>query len=229
MEAVLKRLVVTLPSARKVDCLDCIYVFLDPLPFGLRQMMNASKIVHFIALLAAITSYVDSFTVNRVSCTRSSCLHTIAFPFKGGEKKKKRSTKPNVLHIESVEDYKQEVIDSSQITVVRFYSRYCKSCQASEPLFYKLARDFQENGVKFVEVPLTPQTNVLHEALGVPSLPWTHIYHPDAGLVEERKVSKKFIDEVRTCLRCYVYGECDLEDAPADCMEVYGECAVDDD
>jgi len=79
-----------------------------------------------------------------------------------------------------------------------------------------------------VEVPLTPSTKVLHEALGVPSLPWTHIYHPEAGLVEERKVSKKFIEEVRIALRCYIYGECDLEDAPADCKVVYGECAIDD-
>lgn len=70
---------------------------------------------------------------------------------------------------------------------------------------------------------------MLHEALGVPSLPWTHIYHPEAGLVEERKVSKKFIEEVRSALRCYVYGECDVEeDAPADCRVVYGECAIDD-
>ncbi len=61
----------------------------------------------------------------------------------------------------------------------------------------------------------------------MPSLPWTHIYHPDAGLVEERRVSKKFIEEVRGALRCYVYGECSLEDAPADCREVYGECAID--
>jgi len=85
------------------------------------------------------------------------------------------------------------------------------------------------HNVNFVEVPLTPSTKVLHDALGVPSLPWTHIYHPYAGLVEERKVSKKFIEDVRKCLRCYVYGECDLEDAPHDCMEVYGECAIDDD
>jgi hypothetical protein len=51
----------------------------------------------------------------------------------------------------------------------------------------------------------------------------------NAGLVEERKVSKKFIEEVRTALRCYVFGECSLEDAPEGCMEVYGECAIDED
>jgi hypothetical protein len=41
-----------------------------------------------------------------------------------------------------------------------------------------LAKDYQQYNVNFVEVPLTPQTKVLHDALGVPSLPWTHIYHP---------------------------------------------------
>lgn len=82
--------------------------------------------------------------------------------------------------------------------------------------------------MKFVEVPLTPTTKVLHEALDVPSLPWTHIYHPDAGLVEERAVSKKHINDVRKCLRCYVYGECDLDDAVYDCTNIYGECAIDD-
>lgn len=209
-------------------------ISLEPLilqVFSKAQIMNVTNILRFIALVVVIPSYVNSFAVRAGHC-RYSPLKAIASPFKGGKRgnKKRHDVKPNVLRIESVEDYKQDVIDEDgKITVVRFYSRYCKSCQASEPFFYKLARDFQEYGVKFVEVPLTPQTNVLHDALEVPSLPWTHIYHPDAGLVEERKVSKKFIDEVRNCLRCYVYGECDLNDAPASCMNVYNECAVDDD
>ena len=79
-----------------------------------------------------------------------------------------------------------------------------------------------------MEVPLKKHTSILHlhEALEVPSVPWTHIYHPDAGLVEERAVSKTYINEVRKCLRCYVYGECELDDAPVDCKNVYGECAI---
>ena len=179
-------------------------------------------------LLAVVPGFVDSFAIRRISSYRCSALKAIAFPFKGEEKdKQKKNQRAGVLHIESIEEYKEEVINSSYMTVVRFNSRYCKSCQASEPLFYKLAADFDQHGVKFAEVPLTPHTKVLHDALEVPSLPWTHIYHPDAGLVEERKVSKKFIGEVRTCLRCYVYGECNLEDAPANCMNIYGECSVD--
>eukprot|EP01083_Nonionella_stella_P236095 829505_1 len=165
----------------------------------------------------------------------ASASIVIANPFKNEEKDGQRKQKHNILHVESVTEYKEKVVDEKEsITVVRFYSKYCRSCRASEPLFYKLAADFQQQQqqqhrvkVKFVEVPLNKDTRILHEALGVPSLPWTHIYHPDAGLVEERKVSKKYIDEVGNCLRCYVYGECDLDDAPADCMNIYGECAID--
>jgi thiol-disulfide isomerase/thioredoxin len=198
--------------------------------------MFASSILR-IAALAAAVSIVESFatngsiTVTKHGVTPLTSLQAIANPFKSEEKDKgkKKTGRANVLHVESIKEFKEEVADEREkITVVRFYSRACKSCQASEPLFYKLASDFEKYGVKFVEVPQTPNTKVLHDALEVPSLPWTHIYHPDAGLVEERKVSKKFIDEVRNCLRCYVYGECDLADAPAGCMDVYGECAVDD-
>ena len=169
----------------------------------------------------------------------SSYLPAIANPLRRRSNSKKKT---NIIHVESVEEYKEKVVNENEcISVVRFYSQYCKSCRASEPLFYKLASDFSnvsaedshlhDDGIKvhFVEVPLNKHTSILHEALEVPSLPWSHIYHPDAGLVEERAVSKKYINEVRKCLRCYVYGECDLEDAPADCKEVYGECAIDGD
>eukprot|EP00577_Skeletonema_sp_RCC1716_P033607 CAMPEP_0113412226 /NCGR_PEP_ID=MMETSP0013_2-20120614/22717_1 /TAXON_ID=2843 ORGANISM="Skeletonema costatum, Strain 1716" /NCGR_SAMPLE_ID=MMETSP0013_2 /ASSEMBLY_ACC=CAM_ASM_000158 /LENGTH=238 /DNA_ID=CAMNT_0000298695 /DNA_START=188 /DNA_END=904 /DNA_ORIENTATION=- /assembly_acc=CAM_ASM_000158 len=180
------------------------------------------------------------------SWSSSSCLHAISNPLRRRQRsssstdttntddttKNKRQAKHSNLiqHITTITDYKDHVVDETHnITVVRFYSHFCRSCRASEPHFFQLARDFQNHNVNFVEVPLTPSTKVLHEALGVPSLPWTHIYHPEAGLVEERKVSKKFIKEVRSALRCYVYGECDVEeDAPADCRVVYGECAIDD-
>lgn len=120
-----------------------------------------------------------------------------------------------VRRIDSIAEYKEKVVDEAEsIMVVRFFSPFCRSCKASEAQFYRLAADYHEEGVKFAEVPLSKDNVVLHEALGVPSLPWTHIYHPEAGLVEERKVSKKHVEEVRKCLRCYVYGECDLEDEP---------------
>ncbi|KAL9188116.1 hypothetical protein ACHAXT_006494 [Thalassiosira profunda] len=213
-----------------------------------------ARCAFFFFAAAAASSCARAFTVHTLSSRRAnngaaaptfvagdiaqlppaSPLRMIATLPPEDKKKRKKRGKDLVAHVESIEDYKKQVVEENAcITVVRFYSRYCKSCQASEPLFYKLAADFSDHGeatipVKFVEVPLNPKTKVLHEALEVPSLPWTHIYHPDAGLVEERKVSKKHIDDVRSCLRCYVYGECDLSDAPANCINVYGECDIDD-
>mmetsp|Transcript_3646 Transcript_3646/g.6081 ORF Transcript_3646/g.6081 Transcript_3646/m.6081 type:complete len:232 (-) Transcript_3646:1041-1736(-) len=211
--------------------------------------------ISILLTLASIISLTESFStislnqrfhnfnIHSPSSTSSCHLHAITNPLRrqssststskeDDDTKNKRQAKHfNLIqHITSITDYKNLVVNEQHnITVVRFYSHYCRSCRASEPHFFKLAQDFQHHNVNFVEVPLTPTTKVLHEALDVPSLPWTHIYHPEAGLVEERKVSKKFIGEVRSALRCYVYGECSLEDAPeGSCFEVYGECAIDD-
>jgi hypothetical protein len=46
--------------------------------------------------------------------------------------------------------------------------------------------------------------------LGVPSVPFGHIYHPDVGLVEEKKINKKVFGEFRDSLDSYVNGSCDI-------------------
>lgn len=202
-----------------------------------------------ISLLAFAPFGATAFTLQEVASTNNApkVLSAISTPSTQGydeihnkiSKRKIPSTKPKhgkdvVQRVESIQEYKDTVVnnESNQITVVRFFASYCKSCQASAPLFYKLAYDYATHSsplarnVKFVEVPLTKQTKLLHEALGIPSLPYSHIYHCDAGLCEERAVSKKHIAEVEDILRCYVFGECQLPDDPGDCMKVYGECDI---
>ena len=49
--------------------------------------------------------------------------------------------------------------------------------------------------VVFVDVPVTQHNAVIHQGLGVPSLPFGHIYHPQAGLVEELKLTRKDIQD----------------------------------
>jgi hypothetical protein len=66
--------------------------------------------------------------------------------------------------------------------------------------------------VKFVDVPVTNDNANLHQGLGVPSLPFGHIYHPSAGLVEELKLTRKFFPEYETSLHSYYVGSCDLPD-----------------
>ncbi|KAL7532834.1 hypothetical protein ACHAWF_004265 [Thalassiosira exigua] len=207
----------------------------------LRIIIAATIIASFAESFASVEGHavlLPPSPASTAATTKTSLGAIFANPLAGekdGEKlkkkrKKKGSKSSNIPHVESIPEYKELVVDEKeQITVVRFYAEYCMSCRRSQPLFYKLASDFKDHPVQFVEVPLNKDTKVLHDALEVPSLPWTHIYHPDAGLVEERKVSRQYIDEVRKCLRCYVYGECDLENDAYDCMNVYGECAIEDD
>lgn len=131
---------------------------------------------------------------------------------------------PAIVTVDTLEDYKRIVVDErSSIVVVRFHAPWCKSCKAAYPLFQKMASEYQNHShsssllstppnVKFVEVPLTKETAYLHEGLGVPSVPFGHIYHPDAGLVEERKLNRKVFGEFRVALEGYVRGSCDLMD-----------------
>lgn len=65
--------------------------------------------------------------------------------------------------------------------------------------------------VKFVDVPVTPDNANLHQGLGVPSLPYIHIYHPTGKLVEELKISRKHFAFFVKTLKTYVEEKCDIE------------------
>lgn len=135
---------------------------------------------------------------------------------------------PNVISIDNIIDYKTVVVDEEEsIVVVRFFASWCKSCRASEPFFRNIVSryvgslpqrrnenfgvgDAHRRPVKFVQVQLTRKTAYLQEGLGVPSVPFVHVYHPEAGLVEERKFSKKYMAEFAEVLESYVVGSCDL-------------------
>ena len=62
-----------------------------------------------------------------------------------------------------------------------------------------------------MEVPLTRSNAFLHEGLGVPALPYAHIYHPEAGLVEERSLNKKLFGDFKEVLQTYMDGECPID------------------
>lgn len=77
---------------------------------------------------------------------------------------------------------------------------------AVAPHFYKLAK--MNPNVVFVDVPVTETNASLHQGLGVPSLPYGHIYHPQSGLVEEMKLTRKDIPDFREKLQSYTEGRC---------------------
>ena len=122
-------------------------------------------------------------------------------------------TYPPIQLVDTLQDYKKEVVDEpSSIVVVRFFAPWCKSCKASMPLFKKMVLEHSNSNVKFVQVPLTKDTAYIHEGLGVPSIPYGHIYYPNVGLVEEKKINKKVFKDFRDSLDSYVVGSCDLSE-----------------
>lgn len=131
------------------------------------------------------------------------------------KKEKKRSPKDLITNVETLQDYKAVVADETEkIVLVRFYAKWCRSCRAAEPQFHRLVQEYSDEDVKFVQVPLKRENAFLHEGLGVPSVPYCHIYHPEGGLVEEMKMNKKKFTKVRKSLEQYVNGSCDMADEP---------------
>lgn len=132
-------------------------------------------------------------------------------PTRGGFLPNLGKLRQNVVQqVLTMEDYKTIVVDEQDtMVVVRFFAPWCRACKAVKPLFQQLAKEYSPS-VKFVEVPLTKHNAFLHEGLGVPSLPFAHIYHPDVGLVEEMSMNKRTFGEFRHSLETYIDGSCDL-------------------
>ena len=77
-----------------------------------------------------------------------------------------------------------------------------QACKAMAPAFYHLA--LKNPDTLFVDVPVKEGNANLHQGLGVPSLPYGHVYHPVDGLVEEMGITKKFMPEFRNKLQGYM-------------------------
>ena len=85
-----------------------------------------------------------------------------------------------------------------------------QACKAIQPSYYRMATLYPH--ITFLEVPVTNSNANLHQGLEVPSLPYGHIYFPEAGLVEELKISKKYFRNLVRMVRWYDGGSCDLEE-----------------
>lgn len=130
-------------------------------------------------------------------------------------KKVHNPNRPSFVHeAVTLQEYKEIVGDEKKrLVVVRFYAKWCRACKAAEPYFYRLAKSHPD--VKFVEVPVLEENANLHQGLGVPALPFAHIYSPTVGLVEELRMSKKEFKTFHSILETYIAGECsDLEADP---------------
>jgi len=111
-----------------------------------------------------------------------------------------------------LESYKELIGDETErLTVVRFYAPWCQACKRVSSLFDRMAR--QNPDVKFVQVPISEEANKLLVAgLGVPAIPYGHVYHPTAGLVEERSMNKKYFGDFSRIVDSYTQDGCALAD-----------------
>lgn len=137
-------------------------------------------------------------------------------PTRGGFLPNLGKKRPAIQQVLTMEDYKTVVVDEDErMVVVRFHAPWCRACKAVAPLYERLAREYAPS-IKFVEVPLTKQNAFLHNGLGIPKLPFGHIYEPTVGLVEEMSINKKTFSDFRRTLETYIDGSCDLpeEDLP---------------
>jgi thiol-disulfide isomerase/thioredoxin len=133
-------------------------------------------------------------------------------PSRVGKRRPRRNENvpDNLLVIDTLEEFKNVIQgNDDKIIVVRFYAPWCKACKAIAPSFYRLAGIFEE--ALFIDIPVKPENSNLHQGLGVPSLPFGHIYHPTGGLVEEKKISKKYFPSFVRLLKTYIDGRCDVK------------------
>jgi thiol-disulfide isomerase/thioredoxin len=118
-----------------------------------------------------------------------------------------------VQEVRTLKDYKRVVIDETeedQLVVVWFYSPWCRSCKGVSKGVQALSREYKE-AIKFVQVPVLPENAALHQGLGVKSVPFVHVYHPTEGLMEERKLTRKYLPGFHKLLQDYQRGECSLD------------------
>lgn len=117
-----------------------------------------------------------------------------------------------IREVRTLKDYKRVVIDENEgkLVVVWFYSPWCRSCKGVSKGFQALSREYQKD-VKFVQVPVLSDNATLHQGLGIKSVPFVHLYHPISGLVEERRLTRKYLPGFHRLLKDYRHGECSLE------------------
>lgn len=119
----------------------------------------------------------------------------------------------NLVTANTLEEYKDALLSAQgeeRLVVVRFYATWCKACRAIQPSYHRMASLYPQ--ITFLEVSVTDKNANLHQGLGVPSLPYGHVYHPDAGLVEELKISKRHFRTLVERVRWYDRGYCNLDE-----------------
>jgi len=122
--------------------------------------------------------------------------------------------KPLITQVHNLEDYKTHVVDVSDALVVVFFTApWCRTCARLKPKMRAMAASLRDvDNIRLVQVPLLDkQGAALFQGLGVKSFPFAHLYHPQEGLVEERKINRTLWNEFQTVVKDYREGTCPIE------------------
>jgi thiol:disulfide interchange protein len=118
-----------------------------------------------------------------------------------------------LVQVQTLQEYKQQVIqENDSLVVVFFTAPWCRTCQRLQPRIRAFTTATTTKGVKFVQMPMLTETTAhLCQGLGVSKFPMVHIYHPQAGLVEERTINRRSFGDFQTVLQTYRQGLCAVE------------------
>jgi thiol-disulfide isomerase/thioredoxin len=127
-----------------------------------------------------------------------------------GQRQNKPSRQEYLTTVQSVEEFKKEVVDdnNNELVVVWFFAPWCRACRAATPGMVALSK--RHPSIKFVQVPVLKKNQILHQGLEIPSVPYVHLYHPTGGLVEEQKLKRSQLSAFHKKLMDYEDDSCAL-------------------
>jgi thiol-disulfide isomerase/thioredoxin len=119
---------------------------------------------------------------------------------------------PEITTLQEFHSVIQQNSQQRKVTFVQWYAPWCRACKKLQPVLDRLHRD-EADAVSCVAVPSHKAADNLHVGFGIQTVPYGHIYHPTAGLVEELKLHPRtYHSTFARILQSYVDGYCTLAD-----------------
>jgi len=133
------------------------------------------------------------------------------------QQRRQQQQQPQPQEVLTLDEFKTVVDEETeQIIVVKYYAPWCRACKAMSPSYKKIVEDYggddsdKSLNIKFVDAPMTSVNSEIHQAMGITTIPFAQIYHPKAGLVEERKIGRRYFSDFKKVLQSLEEGSCAL-------------------
>jgi thiol-disulfide isomerase/thioredoxin len=140
--------------------------------------------------------------------------------------------RPSLQLIHTLDDF-QRIIDKcrkeNEFVMVFWSASWCRSCHRLQPQLQRLLQRSTDRPMRYLQIA-SPQYSLsqqggggshhqnLHTLFGIRTVPFCHLYHPQYGLVEERKLTPSAsprnaisVAQLDGILQSYQQGYCSLE------------------